>query len=241
LGLIASVARPGGNVTGHTDEVAPLSAKRIELLKDVLPTASRIAVVWNATDDAMTLRYRGIQHAAKALHIDGVHLNDRGCAVMAAAVTAHLRYDPKLPDTGWKDWVKDYAVGKDVAWQDGKRTLPFDGNRLDVIFADDAPQPEHYSGLAETVLAERQQLAQSHKIAIKTSLAGAATTGEATLLKLLVANLLDNALRPHVTHGSVRIATPPASSRSASVSPSRSRSACSPASSSWRNGSSRTI
>jgi len=55
-GLVASLARPGGNVTGITDVAATLSAKRLELLKETLPTASRIAIVWNAGDRGMTLR-----------------------------------------------------------------------------------------------------------------------------------------------------------------------------------------
>jgi len=94
MGLIASVARPGGNVTGHTDEVAPLSAKRIELLKDVLPTASRISVVWNATDDAMTLRYRGIEHAAKALHIEVQPVQVRAAGDFDTAISLMSRNHP---------------------------------------------------------------------------------------------------------------------------------------------------
>src|SRR5437016_13284799 len=44
VGLVASLARPGGNVTGVTDNATALSAKRLELLKEAVPTASRIAV-----------------------------------------------------------------------------------------------------------------------------------------------------------------------------------------------------
>ena len=69
VGLIASLARPGGNVTGMTDNATTLSAKRLELLKEAVPTASRIAVLWNAQDQAMTLRYREIDHAARVLGV----------------------------------------------------------------------------------------------------------------------------------------------------------------------------
>jgi putative tryptophan/tyrosine transport system substrate-binding protein len=58
IGLIASLARPGANITGITDQ-AELSAKRLEFLKEAVPKASRIAVLWNADHRAMTLRYRG--------------------------------------------------------------------------------------------------------------------------------------------------------------------------------------
>jgi putative ABC transport system substrate-binding protein len=47
-GLIASLARPGGNVTGMSDNAIDLSAKRLQLLKEAVPTASRIAVLWTA-------------------------------------------------------------------------------------------------------------------------------------------------------------------------------------------------
>jgi len=68
-GLIASLARPGGNITGVTDPATELSAKRLELLKEAVPKASRIAVLWNADDRAMTLRYREIERAARILRV----------------------------------------------------------------------------------------------------------------------------------------------------------------------------
>ena len=68
-GLIASLARPGGNVTGMSDNAIDLSAKRLELLKEAVPTASRIAVLWNTEDRAMTQRYREIDRAAQALGV----------------------------------------------------------------------------------------------------------------------------------------------------------------------------
>ncbi len=68
-GLISSLAHPGGNITGITDQAAELSAKRLELLKEVVPKASRIAVLWNADDLAMTLRYREVERAARILQV----------------------------------------------------------------------------------------------------------------------------------------------------------------------------
>ena len=68
-GLIASLARPGGNVTGMSDNAIDLSAKRLELLKEAVPTVSRIAVLWNERDSAMTQRYREIDRAAQALGV----------------------------------------------------------------------------------------------------------------------------------------------------------------------------
>jgi len=68
-GLVASLARPGGNVTGIDDQSSVLSAKRLEILKETVPAAKRVAVLWNAGDAAMTLRYRNIESAARTLGV----------------------------------------------------------------------------------------------------------------------------------------------------------------------------
>jgi len=68
-GLVGSLARPGGNVTGVNDPAAVLSAKRLEILKELVPAAKRVAVLWNAGNYAMTLRYREIEKAAGVLRM----------------------------------------------------------------------------------------------------------------------------------------------------------------------------
>jgi putative tryptophan/tyrosine transport system substrate-binding protein len=73
-GLISSLPRPGGNVTGGAILFAELSAKRLELLKEVVPRLSRTAVVWNAANPANALAWRETQGAARAL---GVALQSR--------------------------------------------------------------------------------------------------------------------------------------------------------------------
>jgi putative ABC transport system substrate-binding protein len=76
-GLVASLARPGGNITGLSSMDTDLSGKRLALLKEAVPTLSRVAVLWNATDRAMTLRFEQLHVAAQALgvtlHPLGVH------------------------------------------------------------------------------------------------------------------------------------------------------------------------
>src|SRR5256714_2068315 len=56
-GLVASLARPGGNVTGLSDVATTLSAKRLSLLKEMLPQLRRVAMLWNKGDRGMSLRY----------------------------------------------------------------------------------------------------------------------------------------------------------------------------------------
>jgi len=69
MGVVASLARPGGNVTGLSDDAGPLSAKRMEILKEAVPKAKRIAILWNADDNAMTLRSLEIDKAARMLNV----------------------------------------------------------------------------------------------------------------------------------------------------------------------------
>jgi putative ABC transport system substrate-binding protein len=69
-GLVESLARPGANITGVTEFAIELSAKRLELLKEAAPAITRVAVLWNAADRAMTLRYGEIETAAKAMKVE---------------------------------------------------------------------------------------------------------------------------------------------------------------------------
>lgn len=65
---------------------------------------------------------------------DVIHPNEHGDYLMAEIVKAHLRHRPELPTELWKDRVVTRAVGTDVKWSNGKLTLPFDGNRVDLVF-----------------------------------------------------------------------------------------------------------
>ena len=93
IGLIASLARPGANITGITDQ-AELSAKRLEFLKEAVPKASRIAVLWNADHRAMTLRYREIERAASILRVAVQPLGVREPDDFDLAFSAMIRERP---------------------------------------------------------------------------------------------------------------------------------------------------
>ena len=53
-GVIASLARPGGNITGLSINAAEISAKRVQLLKEAVPKLTRVAVLWNSSSRSMT-------------------------------------------------------------------------------------------------------------------------------------------------------------------------------------------
>jgi putative ABC transport system substrate-binding protein len=66
-GLVANVARPAGNITGLSTMAPDLMGKQLELLREVLPKASRVAVLWNPANPSNALQLREAQDAARAL------------------------------------------------------------------------------------------------------------------------------------------------------------------------------
>jgi putative tryptophan/tyrosine transport system substrate-binding protein len=69
VGLVASLARPGGNITGTTQQAPDLFAKRLQLLAQAIPHVATVAVVWNAANPANARSWREVQDAARVLHI----------------------------------------------------------------------------------------------------------------------------------------------------------------------------
>jgi putative tryptophan/tyrosine transport system substrate-binding protein len=67
MGLVASLARPGGNVTGLSNLAPDLAGKRLELLKETLPKVIRVAYIWDPRSPALTLIQKEMQAAAQAL------------------------------------------------------------------------------------------------------------------------------------------------------------------------------
>jgi len=65
LGWVASLARPGGNVTGVSSYSSDLYGKRMQLLKETVPGLSRVAVLWDPETPGLAERYRKIEAAAR--------------------------------------------------------------------------------------------------------------------------------------------------------------------------------
>ena len=69
-GLIRNLARPGGNITGLSQMSTDLAAKRLELLRDVIPNLSSVGVLWNPRDALSVLTWEEIQVPAKRINIE---------------------------------------------------------------------------------------------------------------------------------------------------------------------------
>jgi putative ABC transport system substrate-binding protein len=68
-GLVANLARPGGNITGMANLDTELSGKRLEILKDVVPGLSRVAILWNPANPAHRPALGESEVAARALGV----------------------------------------------------------------------------------------------------------------------------------------------------------------------------
>jgi putative ABC transport system substrate-binding protein len=93
-GLVNSLAHPGGNVTGISDDAATLSTKRLGLLKELLPQLRRVAMLWNKDDLAMSLRYEASAKAAQGIGVTVQPLGVREPNDFEEAFTAMNRERP---------------------------------------------------------------------------------------------------------------------------------------------------
>jgi putative tryptophan/tyrosine transport system substrate-binding protein len=95
LGLVASLARPGGRLTGINFFATELTAKRLELLRELVPAANRIAVLVNPTNDANTdPTLRGLEPAATAMGLQVRVLNAYTSREIDAAFATFVHEPP---------------------------------------------------------------------------------------------------------------------------------------------------
>src|SRR5215831_20291648 len=87
-GLVASLARPGGNVTGLSLQQSDIAAKRLELLREVVPGLGRLGVIVNISSPGAALEMREVQGTARVLGLDVVTVEIRRSADIAGAFDA---------------------------------------------------------------------------------------------------------------------------------------------------------
>src|SRR6266436_7254524 len=129
-GLVDGLARPGGNITGVTELSTELSAKRLEILRDALPAMARVAMLWNAADLGMTLRYRSAEDAARVL----------GLKVQTLGVREPDDFDHAFAEMTRERPDAILMVSDALTMLNRKRVLEFaNTNRLPTIFETAAP------------------------------------------------------------------------------------------------------
>jgi ABC-type uncharacterized transport system substrate-binding protein len=91
LGIVANLGRPGANVTGLSSIASDLTGKRLALVKEVLPDAARIGVLWNRPNEAAALVFREMKRAEAqvGLELEDIGVSDR--SELPDAVTAAVR------------------------------------------------------------------------------------------------------------------------------------------------------
>src|SRR5262249_9926857 len=87
-GLVASLARPGGNVTGLSNQAADLGGKRIEILRDLVPGFRRLGILANANYPGAATEIREIEAAAATLAVDIAPFQIRDAQELAPAFDA---------------------------------------------------------------------------------------------------------------------------------------------------------
>jgi putative ABC transport system substrate-binding protein len=77
-GFVAALARPGGNITGIASLLRDLSAKRIEMLREIFPRLSRLAILWDEGGPGPQMAFKNYETAAQALKVQIQSLAIRG-------------------------------------------------------------------------------------------------------------------------------------------------------------------
>jgi putative ABC transport system substrate-binding protein len=146
-GLVDSLARPGGNITGVTTIAAVLAGKRLELLKETVPKLSRVGVLWNPLDQGSALQWKESQLPARdlGLQIHSLEVSSaekyeaafkeavkaRSAALAVAGSPLALSNQKRIADLAAKNRLpaiasrSDFATAGGLMSYGGDRTEPY--------------------------------------------------------------------------------------------------------------------
>jgi putative tryptophan/tyrosine transport system substrate-binding protein len=127
-GLVANLARPGGNVTGMSLMTSDLGGKRLELLKELSPRLARVAVLWNAANPYPAIVFKETQGAGQTLGIEVQSLEVRGPDDLDGAFEAARTQRPDAMITvedpltlTYRKRIADFATGQQLPSLHGSR------------------------------------------------------------------------------------------------------------------------
>jgi putative ABC transport system substrate-binding protein len=95
-GIVASLAQPGGNITGVTNLAPDMIPKRLELLKQAVPHASRVALLWNPANQDQVAHFQEAEAGARALGLTLQSVPVRGGEELEGALAAMLGERPAI-------------------------------------------------------------------------------------------------------------------------------------------------
>ena len=129
FGLVASLAHPGGNITGATLMTVEITAKRMEVLKETVPTRSRVAVLWNPTNPIGKVQVEDAVIAANRLGLKIQRIPARKAEELSSAFARIA--DPRQTGVLFTDDTMVWNQLKHVAGLSAKHSLPgIGGTRL---------------------------------------------------------------------------------------------------------------
>src|SRR5262245_7858291 len=93
-GLVPSLARPGGNITGNSVLGPDLGAKRLQILKETIPTVSRVAFLWNPDNASNVLQFEELQRVAPGLGVTVISVSVGPRSEFETAFAAMMKERP---------------------------------------------------------------------------------------------------------------------------------------------------
>jgi putative ABC transport system substrate-binding protein len=129
VGLVASLARPGGNITGNSLMAPELSAKRLDMLRRLDPRISRFAILWDSSNPGMAHRVRETEVAADQSHVLLHTVAPRNLEELEAAFADLLTQRPDALLVTTEAFTRKYQA----------RILDFaNGNKIPAMFEDNS-------------------------------------------------------------------------------------------------------
>jgi putative ABC transport system substrate-binding protein len=127
IGLVTSLARPGGNITGNSLMAPELSAKRLDMLRRLDPNISRFAILWDSSNPGMAHRVRETEVAADQSHVFLHTVGPRNQDELEAAFAELLKQRPDALLVTTEAFTRKYQA----------RILDFaNGNKIPAMFED---------------------------------------------------------------------------------------------------------
>jgi putative tryptophan/tyrosine transport system substrate-binding protein len=128
-GLVSSLAQPGGNVTGLSNQMADLGAKKLEFLREAIPTLRHLAIIGNADNPVSALEMGEVQAASHALGVEVVLLEIRRAEEISPALEAlkgrtqalYVTYDPLMGTSRVR--INTLALGARLPTMHGLRDM----------------------------------------------------------------------------------------------------------------------